>query len=88
MDPLDTKDPLTVELNHSLNEIIAPLCGVSEIHDLRIVAGYSHQNIIFDVVVDFDCPYSDTELKKLLDQEIKELSPTFFSVITIDRNYI
>lgn len=88
MDPLDTKDPLTVELNHSLKEITAPLCGVSEIHDLRIVAGYSHQNIIFDVVVDSDCPYSDTELKKLLDQEIKELSPTFFSVITIDRNYI
>ncbi len=88
MDPLDTKDPLTAEINYSLNEIIEPLCGVSEIHDLRIVAGYSHQNIIFDVVVDSDCPYSDAELKKLLDQEIKELSPTYFTVITIDRNYI
>jgi cation diffusion facilitator family transporter len=88
MDPLDTKDPLTAELNTRLNEIIAPLRGVSEIHDLRIVAGYSHQNIIFDVVVDSDCPYSDSQLKKLLDQKIKELSPTYFSVIIIDRNYV
>lgn len=88
MDPLDTKDPLTAELNTRLNEIIAPLRGVSEIHDLRIVAGYSHQNVIFDVVVDSDCPYSDSQLKKLLDQKIKELSPTYFSVIIIDRNYV
>jgi len=88
MDPLDTKDPLTIKLNEDLNEIIAPLCGVSEIHDLRIVAGYDHQNIIFDVVVDSQCPYTDAELKKLLDQKIKELSPTYFAVITIDRNYI
>ena len=88
MDPLDTKDPLTIKLHDDLNEIIAPLCGVSEIHDLRIVAGYDHQNIIFDVVVDSQCPYTDAELKKLLDQKIKELSPTYFAVITIDRNYI
>ncbi|MGI6733539.1 MAG: cation diffusion facilitator family transporter [Anaerovoracaceae bacterium] len=88
MDPLDTEDPLTAKLNTYLNEVIDSLCGVTEIHDLRVVAGYSHQNIIFDVVVDSDCPYTDSQLKKLLDQKIKELSPTYFSVITVDRNYV
>ncbi len=88
MDPLDTKDPLTAELKDSLNEITTSVPGVLEIHDLRVVAGYSHHNIIFDVVVSPGCTYSDSELKKLLDQKIKELSPTYFSVVTIDRNYI
>ena len=88
MDPLNTKDPLTAELNTRINEIIAALPGIIEIHDLRVVAGYSHHKIIFDVVVDPHCPYTDSELKKLLNQKIKELSSTYYSVITVDRNYV
>jgi len=88
MDPLDTEDPLTAELNTRINEIITALPGIIEIHDLRVVAGYSHHKIIFDVVVDPHCPYTDSELKKLLNQKIKELSSTYYSVITVDRNYV
>lgn len=88
MDPLNTKDPLTAELNTRINEIIAALPGIIEIHDFRVVAGYSHHKIIFDVVVDPHCPYTDSELKKLLNQKIKELSSTYYSVITVDRNYV
>ena len=88
MDPLDTKDPLTAELNRFLNEIIASIRGVLEIHDLRMVAGYSHHKVVFDVVVDPSCTYSDSELKKFFNQKIKELSPNYYSVITIDRNYL
>lgn len=88
MDPLDTEDPLTAELNTRINEIITALPGIIEIHDLRVVAGYSHHKIIFDVVVDPHCSYTDSELKKLLNQKIKELSSTYYSVITVDRNYV
>lgn len=87
MDPLDTKDPLTAELNVLLNRFISTIPGLIEIHDLRIVAGYHHQKIVFDVVAGSECSHSDAELKTLLDQRIKELSPDFFSVITIDRNF-
>jgi len=87
MDPLDTKDPLTIRLNEKLEEIIYSIDSIKSFHDLRIVAGYTHQNIIFDIVVDPGCPLSDEELKKLLDRKVKELSPNYFTVITIDRSY-
>ena len=87
MDPLNTADPMTNELNAYLHEIIAPLRGVLGHHDLRVVAGYTHQNIIFDVVLEQDCPFCEDEIIKLLDEKIKQLSPNYFSVITVDRSF-
>jgi cation diffusion facilitator family transporter len=87
MDPLDIRDPLTIKVREDLDRIIASLDGVREIHDLRVVAGYTHQNIVFDVLVGTECDMKESELKKLLDQKLKEISPQYFSVITIDRSY-
>jgi cation diffusion facilitator family transporter len=87
MDPLDIRDPLTIKVREDLDRIIASLDGVREIHDLRVVAGYTHQNIVFDVLVGTKCDMKESELKKLLDQKLKEISPQYFSVITIDRSY-
>lgn len=88
MDPLDTKDPLTVELNEKLEEIIKPIEGILSFHDLRVVIGYTHHNIIFDVVVNHQCKMRDSELKTLLEKKIQELSPNYYAVITIDKSYI
>ena len=87
MDPLETRDPLTAEINQKVEEVIAPIEGVIGHHDLRIVAGYTNQKIVFDLVVDHVCTMKESELKKRLDQGIKELSPNYFTVITIDRCY-
>lgn len=87
MDPLDTKDPLTHELNDYLDGLISDLPGVIGHHDLRVVAGYTHQNIIFDVVVDMDCALCNEEVLQILDDKIKSLSPNYYAVITVDRNF-
>lgn len=87
-DPLDTNDPLTAEVYETLQNVIRDIPGVKEFHDLRIVTGYTHKNIVFDVVMTPYCNMSETELKKLLDQKIKELSVNYYSVITIDKSYI
>ncbi|MDD4582656.1 MAG: cation diffusion facilitator family transporter [Eubacteriales bacterium] len=87
MDPLETSDPLTAEINRKVEKLIAPIEGVIGHHDLRIVAGYTNQKIVFDLVVDQVCTMKESELKKRLDQGIKELSPNYFTVITIDRCY-
>ena len=88
MDPLDTRDPLTAELNVRLGEAISAIPGIAEIHDLRVVAGYSQHKVIFDVVADPVCDYSDAELKNILQQKVGEISPYCYCVITIDRNYL
>lgn len=87
MDPLDTEDPLTSVIADKLHDIVCSVEGVKSFHDLRVVSGYTHHNIIFDVVVGPDFSMKDSELIKLLDRKIKELAPNYFTVITIDRSY-
>ena len=33
------------------------------IHDLRIVPGAKRVNVVFDCVVPYDCPFSETEIR-------------------------
>lgn len=87
MDPLDTKDPLTAEINEALSEIICSIDGIISYHDLRVVTGYTHQNIVFDVLVSPDLSMGEGELKKLLSKKVRELSPNYFTVVTIDKSY-
>jgi len=87
MDPLDPEDPLTARIHDYLTAILDPLEGVLGHHDLRVIPGYTHQNIIFDVVVSQDCPMCEEEIISFLEGKLRELSPTYFAVITVDRNY-
>lgn len=87
MDPLDTRDPLTAMVKEKLTDVIISVEGIVGIHDLRVVSGYSQQKVIFDVVVGPECNMKESEIKKLLDNQVKELSPNYYTVITVDRNY-
>jgi divalent metal cation (Fe/Co/Zn/Cd) transporter len=51
MDPLDTQNPRLTELRALLSKALKEIDGVVNIHDLRLVAGESRTNVIFDVVV-------------------------------------
>ena len=87
MDPLDIHDPLTATVREQLDRIAAEIPGIREIHDLRVVAGYTHQNIIFDVLIGPDCPLRDKDLKELFGKKVQALSPNWFAVVTVDRSY-
>lgn len=87
MDPLDTRDPLTAMVIEKLTDVISSVEGIVSIHDLRVVSGYSQQKVIFDVVVGPECNMKESEIKRLLDNQVKELSPNYYTVITVDRNY-
>lgn len=87
MDPVDLSDPIRSKVQAALLDIVKEMNGVLELHDLRVVAGYTHQKIVFDVVIGPDCTRKEKEIKKLLEDKIKELSDNFVPVITIDRIY-
>ncbi|WP_027399437.1 cation diffusion facilitator family transporter [Anaerovorax odorimutans] len=88
MDPVDTKDPLVFELKEKIKNIIEPIVGVLDIHDLRIVSGYTHTNIVFDVVISSKCKLTQLELKETLEKKIKDINPKYFAVITFDKYYV
>lgn len=94
MDPLETKDPLTIDLNNRINEIIESLDGVIGMHDLRIVAGYTHTNIIFDVVITPECTLSEKDIQEKIENELsgsddfKETGSVYYTIITFDKSYV
>lgn len=88
LDPVVTNDTKTNALKDKVADIVASLMPESSIHDFRIVWGKTHSNLIFDVVVPYGTPSSDTELKNNLSREIEKLDPTYRSVITIDHSYV
>lgn len=88
MDPLETQDPLTIELKEKIGEILKDLNGVIGFHDLRFVAGYTHSNIIFDIVMSPDCQLSEAYIKKLVEDQLQKLDKTYYVVITFDKSFV
>ncbi len=87
MDPI-----INDERTHGLREMtartVAGICDGATIHDFRIVDGPSHTNLIFDVLLPRKSEYSESEFKELLNLKIKAEDQRFFTVVTIDRNYV
>ncbi len=84
-------DPIVTD-NEAVNavraEVAAAVREVDEtltIHDFRLVPGTTHSNLIFDVVVPFECKRSNEELRRAIASRVSLLNPAYFTVITIDR---
>lgn len=87
LDPISTKDSLINELRTWISEQITYLDERLTIHDLRIVKGPTHTNVIFDCVVPHDMEIGEKEIKNYLRNVIKEKYPSYYAVVTIDRSY-
>ncbi|MBR0597726.1 cation diffusion facilitator family transporter [Sinanaerobacter chloroacetimidivorans] len=88
MDPLETKDPLTIQLNQFIDETLKDVEGVIGIHDLRVVAGYTHSNVIFDIVISPECKKTEAHIRGIVENELSKLGKEYFAVITFDKSYV
>ena len=62
MDPVNLSDPNREPLKQVLRSAISGLDGVINFHDLRLVSGPTHTNVVFDVaLIEFDRSYVDAE---------------------------
>lgn len=87
MDPVELDNPLVSHLYEEIIRTIKPLSGVESIHDLRIVPGRTHTNIIFDAVLTPECTLKEEELCDLIESKIQEIDPSYYVVITFDKAY-
>lgn len=88
MDPLETQDPLTIELKEIISDLLSNLDGVVGFHDLRVVAGYTHSNIIFDIVISPDCTLKECNIKNYVVEQLQLLDKTYYVVINFDKSYV
>lgn len=88
MDPVDTKNKEIPVLHDIIQKTLQNLDKNLSFHDLRVVSGPTHTNVIFDVVVPNDHKESKLELTKALREAITKENEKYIVVINFDENYI
>ena len=69
----------------ALASIIDP--GIS-IHDFRMVTGPTHTNVIFDVVVPFNCPLTDHDVADRIRTAVRTLDGNYYAVVEVEKSYV
>ncbi len=86
-DPILTADGATNDLRKWLAEIVHAIHPELSVHDLRVVAGPTHTNLVFDCVLPHGVPITDASLKASISALVAAEHPTYRCVITVDRSY-
>ena len=86
-DPIVTQNQAVDDLRSWLSEQVRAIHPALSIHDLRIVPGATHTNIIFDCVVPHNFPIRYSALKAEIGAAVARQYPNHYCVITIDTDY-
>lgn len=87
-DPILTKDELTNDIRKQVENAVHGISQYLSIHDLRIVPGTTHTNLVFDCLSPYEAELDDKELKLEISKRVKMINPTYNCVITIDKSYV
>ncbi len=87
MDPVLDEDEETRSLKEQVLELLHEIDPVLNLHDFRIVAGPTHTNIIFDILVPYKFRVPDSHLVSVMQEKIKGMDSKFFAVINIDKDF-
>ena len=85
IDPIVTDNDEINATHQVVRQAIAGLDPAWTIHDFRFVKGDTHTNLIFDIVIPFECKLKDEDIRLRVDGAVKAIDPSYFTVITIDR---
>ena len=87
-DPVITSDPRIDVLKSDILESLAELDEGITMHDLRIVPGNSHTNVIFDCVLPRSSKMSEGEFKSYVSKKVAKNHASHYCVITVDRSFV
>lgn len=85
MDPIVTDDENVNELKNFLFGAMKEEGLNLSVHDFRVVIGQTHTNMIFDVVLPFDHPMTEEEIKAAISKVVSSRRENVYCVITVDR---
>jgi len=89
MDPIVTNDPRVDNLHSRVGDILADIDSQITMHDFRVVFGPSHTNLIFDIVLPFDYPVTESALCEQINELVhKRIGSRCNTVVSIDRSSV
>ena len=68
-------------------EIVKKIDESLNIHDFRMVKGVTHTNVLFDIAIPIKFKMTKSELRKYLENELKEINENYLLVLQIDQMY-
>lgn len=87
MDPVETDNEEINKCKALIEKIICEIDIKLSMHDFRIVSGPSHTNLIFDIVIPYECKLSEKFIKEEIDRRLKNCDKVYYTVITFDKNF-
>lgn len=87
MDPIDTKNKEIPVLKEKIGDILKHISNEITFHDLRLVNGPSHTNVLFDIVIPPVKDINKDEVINALIKGVKEINPKYNLVIKVDNSY-
>jgi len=87
MDPIVTKDEAVGDIRRIITDGLKKLDSALSIHDLRVVPGTTHTNVIFDCVVPLSSSASHSEIKEKVKEILESNFESHYPVITFEQNY-
>ena len=85
MDPVVTDDQRVQALRFLTRDVVKQVDVRLDIHDFRYVEGKTHSNLIFDVTIPFEIKEKDETIKERISDAISRVEPSYFAVISVDR---
>lgn len=85
LDPIVLDDENVNELKCFIVETMKEAGLDLPIHDFRTVIGHTHTNMIFDIVLPFDHPMSESQVKEEIGKAVQNKRENCYCVITVDR---
>jgi len=87
-DPVTTDDPRVAVMRALVAETVKEIHPAMTIHDLRIVPGNTHTNVVFDCVVPYDCTVSGREIREQITGRVRRDYPNYYCVITLENSFV
>ena len=88
MDPIASDDEYTVSLMEKVVSVLRTISKDFSVHDFRVVQGETHTNVIFDLVVPYDCKDKNESIRKKSTELIQDIDSKLVPVIYIEKPYI
>ena len=86
-DPIITRDEHTNDLREWLMKQVKTIDEGLSIHDLRIIPGTTHTNLVFDCLIPVGFGMNRSELKAKISELVKKKYPNYYCIMTIDTNF-
>ena len=87
MDPIVTDDTQVDALRRQVAELARQVEPRMTVHDLRVVRGTTHTNLVFDAVLPLDAAITPAEAARRIREKVSELDGDYYAVVTVEHSF-